>query len=88
MLPLLLAMGAAADVPVVAQPAAFRTSAETPCFTKMPQFPDQLETIQIARDEFHAFGRAAAENAFGFVGGCCGCNAAYIRALAAGIGAA
>ena len=30
----------------------------------------------------------AVENAFGFVGGCCGCNAAYIRALAAGISAA
>jgi betaine-homocysteine S-methyltransferase len=54
----------------------------------MPQFPDELETIQVPRGDFEAFGRTAVENGFGFVGGCCGCNAAYIRALAAGIGAA
>jgi betaine-homocysteine S-methyltransferase len=83
--PLVRAMGAAARVPIVAQPAAFRTSDETPCFTKMPQFPDQLETIQVARSEFQDFGRVAAENGFGFIGGCCGCNAAYVRAMAAGI---
>jgi betaine-homocysteine S-methyltransferase len=79
------AMGAAAGVPIVAQPAAFRTSDDTPCFTKMPQFPDQLETIQVARREFKDFGRLAAESGFGFIGGCCGCNAAYVRAMAAGI---
>jgi betaine-homocysteine S-methyltransferase len=83
--PLVRAMGAAARVPIVAQPAAFRTSDETPCFTKMPQFPDQIETIQVARSEFQDFGRVAAENGFGFIGGCCGCNAAYVRAMAAGI---
>ena len=86
--PLVRAMGTAAGVPVAAQPAAFRTTAGTPCFTKMPQFPDELETIQVPRGDFEAFGRTAVENGFGFVGGCCGCNAAYIRALAAGIGAA
>jgi methionine synthase I (cobalamin-dependent) len=83
--PLVNAMGAAAGVPIVAQPAAFRTSDDTPCFTKMPQFPDQLETIQVARGEFQEFGRLAAESGFGFIGGCCGCNAAYVRAMAAGI---
>ena len=76
-----------AGVPAAAQPAAFRTSVGTPCFTKMPQFPDELETIQVARSDFHEFGRKAAEHRFGFVGGCCGCNAAFVRALAAGIGA-
>jgi betaine-homocysteine S-methyltransferase len=86
LVPLVQAMGAAAGVPIAAQPAAFRTSDETPCFTKMPQFPDQLETIQVARGEFQDFGRLAAENGFGFIGGCCGCNAAYIRAMATGIG--
>ena len=85
--PLVRAMGAAAGVAVAVQPAAFRTSTETPCFTKMPQFPDELETIQVARRDFEEFGRSAVEHGFGFVGGCCGCNAAYIRALAAGIAA-
>ena len=85
--PLVRAMGAAAGVPIAVQPAAFRTTAETPCFTKLRQFPDELETIQVARRDFLEFGRIAAQNAFGYVGGCCGCNAAYIRALAAGIAA-
>ncbi len=83
--PVVSAMGEAAGVPVVAQPAAFRTSDDRPCFTKLPQFPDALETIQVAREDFQAFGRLAAAKRFGFVGGCCGCNAAYIRALGAGI---
>ena len=83
--PLVKAMGAAARVPVIAQPAAFRTTEATPCFTKMAQFPDELETIQVSRNDFQEFGRFAAANAFGFVGGCCGANAAYIRALAAGV---
>jgi betaine-homocysteine S-methyltransferase len=73
------------DVPIAVQPAAFRTSEETPCFTRVPEFPDGLETIQIARSEFEAFGRAARTEGIGYVGGCCGCNAAYVRALKRGL---
>jgi betaine-homocysteine S-methyltransferase len=84
MLPLLREMRDAGKVPVIAQPAAFRTTEERPCFTKMPEFPDALETLQVARSEFRKFGRDAAAEGIGYVGGCCGCNAAYIRALAYG----
>lgn len=87
MLPILWAMRGAVSVPLAAQPAAFRTTAELPCFTKMPAFPDALETIQIARNEFTEFGRAARAEGIGFAGGCCGANAAYIRALKAGLDA-
>ena len=85
MLHILRAMRIAVDVPLAAQPAAFRTTETTPCFTRMPEFPDALETIQIARKEFDDFGRAARKEGIGFVGGCCGANAAYIRALASGL---
>jgi betaine-homocysteine S-methyltransferase len=85
MLSLLRHMREAANIPVIAQPAAFLTSDETPCFTKMPQFPDRLETIQVARQEFVDFGQTAVAEGFGYVGGCCGCNAAYIRSIHAGI---
>lgn len=85
MLPLLREMRDAVKVPLIAQPAAFRTTEERPCFTKMPEFPDALETIQVARSEFRQFGREAAAEGIGYVGGCCGCNAAYIRALANGV---
>ncbi|MCW5982228.1 MAG: homocysteine S-methyltransferase family protein [Bryobacteraceae bacterium] len=85
MLSILRAMRAATDAPLAAQPAAFRTTDETPCFTRMPAFPDELETMQIARGEFEEFGRIARVEGIGFAGGCCGANAAYIRALASGL---
>lgn len=85
MLQLLRNMRDASRAMIIAQPAAFCTTDTTPCFTKMSQFPDDLETIQIPRREFEEFGRMAASERFGYVGGCCGANAAYIRALARGL---
>jgi betaine-homocysteine S-methyltransferase len=85
MLELLREMRPATSLPLAAQPAAFRTTSECHSFTRLPEFPDRLETIQIARDEFRDFGRLARSEGIGYVGGCCGCNAAYIRALAAGV---
>jgi betaine-homocysteine S-methyltransferase len=85
MLAVLREMRAAVDVPLAAQPAAFLSTDETPCFTRLPQFPDELETIQASREEFSDFARIAKAEGVGYVGGCCGCNAAYIRALASGV---
>jgi len=53
----------------------------------MPQFPEALETIQVARQEFIDFAARAKAEGIGHVGGCCGCNAAYIRAMARGLAA-
>jgi len=85
MLPLLQQMRNAAKVPVAAQPSAFRTTAECQSFTRLAQFPDDLETIQLSRTEFVDFGRRARTEGIGYIGGCCGCNAAYIRAIADGL---
>lgn len=85
MLPILREMRAAVDAPIAAQPAAFHTTDDTPCFTRLPQFPDALETIQIARADFTDFAKIARSEGIGYLGGCCGCNAAYIRAMAYGI---
>ena len=85
MLPLLREMRKAADIPIAAQPAAFRTTDECHCFTRQPAFPDNLETIQVSRTEFVEFGKIAKAEGIGYVGGCCGCNPAYIRALADGL---
>jgi betaine-homocysteine S-methyltransferase len=87
MLPLLRQMRDAVDVSLAAQPAAFRTTDECHSFTRQAAFPDDLETIQVSRREFVEFGRAASSEGIGYVGGCCGCNPAYIRALAAGLAA-
>ncbi len=85
MLPLLREMRAATQVPIAAQPAAFHTTDLCHSFTRLPAFPDDLETIQVSRSEFIAFGKIAKDEGIGFLGGCCGCNAAYIRSLARGI---
>ncbi len=85
MLPLLREMRAATKVPLAAQPAAFHTTEQCHSFTRLPAFPDDLETIQVSRREFIEFGKHAQNEGIGFLGGCCGCNAAYIRSLAAGL---
>lgn len=85
MVPLLREMQAAVDLPLAAQPGAFRTTDDCHCFTRQAAFPDDLETIQVSRTEFEELGRMARDLRIGFLGGCCGCNAAYIRALAQGL---
>jgi methionine synthase I (cobalamin-dependent) len=85
MLPLLREMRQATEVPLAAQPAAFRTTEECHSFTRLPAFPDDLEAIQVSRREFFEFGTLAHNEGIGYAGGCCGCNAAYIRALARGL---
>jgi betaine-homocysteine S-methyltransferase len=85
MLPLLREMRAAVGLPIAAQPAAFRTAENCHCFTRQPAFPDDLETIQVSRREFEDFGRLAKQEGIRYVGGCCGCNPAYVRALARGL---
>lgn len=85
MLPLLREMRAAVKIPIAAQPAAFRTTDDCHCFTRQPAFPDDLETIQVSRKQFEEFGRRAKDEGIGYAGGCCGCNPAYIRALANGL---
>lgn len=84
MFPLLREMRSATDVPLAAQPAAFHTTEECHSFTRLPAFPDELETIQVSRREFTEFGKLARNEGIRYAGGCCGCNAAYIRALAQG----
>jgi betaine-homocysteine S-methyltransferase len=85
MVPLLRLMRKGTDLPLAAQPAAFRTSDECHSFTRQPAFPDDLETIQVSRKEFVDFARTAKEQGVRYLGGCCGCNPAYIRALARGL---
>jgi betaine-homocysteine S-methyltransferase len=85
MLPLLREMRAATNAPLAAQPAAFHTTEECHSFTRLPAFPDDLETIQVSRGQFVDFGKAARNEGIRYLGGCCGCNAAYIRSLARGL---
>jgi len=87
MLAIIREMRQAVSVPIAAQPAAFRTSDATPCFTKLPQFPDEMEAIQLPRSSFERFAAQAKAEGVQFLGGCCGCNAAYIHAFSRGLAA-
>jgi betaine-homocysteine S-methyltransferase len=87
MLTIIREMRKAVSVPIAAQPAAFRTVDATPCFTRLPQFPDELEAIQLPRSSFERFAEKAKSEGIQFLGGCCGCTAAYIHAFARGLAA-
>ena len=78
-------MRKAVSVPLAAQPSAFQTTDAVPCFTKLPQFPDGMEAIQLPRSAFQRFAEDARSEGIQFLGGCCGCNAAYIHAFARGL---
>jgi len=39
----------------------------------------------VSRRDFQEFGRQAKQEGINYAGGCCGCNAVYIRALARGV---
>lgn len=88
MLAIIREMRKAVSVPIAAQPSAFQTTDATPCFTKLPQFPDELEAIQLPRNSFERFAASAKAEGIQFLGGCCGCNAAYIHAFSRGLAAA
>ncbi len=85
MLAIVREMRNAVSVPIAAQPAAFRTTDATPCFTRLPQFPDEMEAIQLPRKSFESFATIAKSEGIQFLGGCCGCNAAYIHAFSRGL---
>ncbi len=85
MLTVLRNMRSAVQVPLAAQPTAFRSTDQCHSFTRQPAFPDDLETIQVSRRDFEEFAKSARTEGIGYIGGCCGCNAAYIRALADGL---
>jgi len=54
---------------IAAQPAAFRTTDSTPCFTRLPQFPDEMEAIQLPRTAFERFAEKATAEGIQFLGG-------------------
>jgi methionine synthase I (cobalamin-dependent) len=46
-----------------------------------------MESIQLPRSSFERFAERAKSEGIQFLGGCCGCNAAYIHAAARGLAA-
>lgn len=85
-LPLVAEMRRAASGFVAAQPVAYRTPADRPDFTSLPEFPLALDPLQLPRSEMAAFATAARDLGVNYVGSCCGSVAAHVRAMAVALG--
>jgi betaine-homocysteine S-methyltransferase len=85
-LPLVEEMRGAVTGFVAAQPVAFRTSADRPDFTSLPEFPLGLDPLQLPRADMGDFARRAVDLGVRYVGSCCGSVAAHVRAMAVALG--
>ena len=86
MLPIVREMRDAVDGFLAAQPAAFRTTWETPWFTGTPAFPDRMDPLLVTRYEMAAFARQAQALGVQFIGACCGAIGSHIREMARALG--
>jgi betaine-homocysteine S-methyltransferase len=85
-LPIAIEMRAAVDGFVAAQPVAYRTSVEQPDFTATPNFPYELDPLQLSRHEMADFARRARAGGIDYIGSCCGSVQAHVRAMAKVLG--
>jgi betaine-homocysteine S-methyltransferase len=85
-LPLVEEMRGAVTGFVAAQPVAYRTSADRPDFTSLPEFPLGLDPLQLPRADMGDFARRAVDMGVRYVGSCCGSVAAHVRAMALALG--
>ena len=68
MLPLVREMREAVSGYVAAQPVAYRVPADSPDFTSLPQFPYELDTLQLTRKDFADYTREALDLGVNYIG--------------------
>lgn len=64
------------------QPVAYRTPADKPDFTSLPEFPYALDPLQLTRKEMADYALRARDVGINFIGACCGTVAMHIREMA------
>lgn len=74
------------NVFLASQPVAYRTPADKPDFTSLPQFPFELDPLQLTRKEMAAYAQRAKEIGVNYIGACCGSVAIHIREMARMLG--
>ena len=87
-LPLMEEMRKAVSVPLACQPVGYRTPKEAPDFTSLPQFPFELDLVQLSRKEMADYARRAKDLGVGYIGSCCGSVATHVREMARALGKA
>jgi betaine-homocysteine S-methyltransferase len=85
-LPLVEEMRKAVTCPLACQPVAYRTPAGSPDFTSLPQFPHELDRLQLSRREMADYARRARDIGVGYIGACCGAVATHIREMGQALG--
>jgi betaine-homocysteine S-methyltransferase len=71
---------------VAVQAAGFRSTDEIPYFMGLPEFPLELDPLQLTRLEMADYARRARDLGVEYIGACCGITAAHIRAMAEAMG--
>jgi betaine-homocysteine S-methyltransferase len=71
---------------IAAQPVAYRTPKDKPDFTSLPQFPFELDPLQLSRKEMAAYAQRAKDDGINYIGACCGTVASHIREMARVLG--
>jgi len=74
------------DAFIAAQPVAYRTPADKPDFTSLPEFPFELDHLQLSRKDMATYARRAREIGVNYIGACCGAVATHIREMASILG--
>ncbi|HET6268157.1 MAG TPA: homocysteine S-methyltransferase family protein [Acidobacteriota bacterium] len=85
-LPLMAEMRKAVSCFVASQPTAYKTPAEKPDFTSLPEFPYALDPLQLTRAEMGDYAKKAREMGINFIGSCCGSVAEHVREMARALG--
>jgi betaine-homocysteine S-methyltransferase len=68
------------------QPVGYRTPAEKPDFTSLPEFPYALDPLQLTRKEMGDYALKAREIGINYIGSCCGSVASHVRQMAKALG--
>jgi betaine-homocysteine S-methyltransferase len=68
------------------QPIGFDTPKGQPDFTSLPQFPYELDHLQLTRREMGEYARRAQEIGVNYIGSCCGSVASHVREMAKVLG--
>lgn len=71
---------------IACQPVAYRTPSDRPDFTSLPEFPLELDRLQLTRKEMAAYAQRAKDIGVNFIGACCGAVATHIREMARVLG--
>ena len=73
---------AVSDVYLAAQPVAYHGHDHQPNFVSLPEFPFELEKLQLPRAAFADFAVRARDMGYDYIGSCCGSVAAHVREMA------